>query len=66
MVMEGGKRLASQVTRLDEIRENAAREVALLPPRLRTLSEGVPPYPVDVSEALRRYQDRIASQVTRP
>jgi nicotinate phosphoribosyltransferase len=65
-VMEGGKRLPSQVTSLDEIRENRAREVALLPPRLRTLSEAVPPYPVDVSEALQRYQDRIASQVTRP
>jgi nicotinate phosphoribosyltransferase len=66
MVMEGGKRLASHVLSLDAIRENAAREIALLPSRLRALSPARPPYPVEVSAELRRYQDRVASEVTRP
>jgi nicotinate phosphoribosyltransferase len=64
-VMEKGKRLPAHVTNLDAIRETAAREVALLPAPLRSVSEGVPPYPVEVSAALERYQDRIASQVSR-
>jgi nicotinate phosphoribosyltransferase len=65
-VMEGGKRLSSHVESLDAIREHAAREMALLPARLRALSPATPLYPVEVSEELQRYQDRIASQVRRP
>jgi nicotinate phosphoribosyltransferase len=65
-VMEGGKRHSSHVTSLDAIRENAARETALLPSRLRALSPAAPRYPVEVSEALQRYQERIASEVARP
>lgn len=65
-VMEGGKRLSSHVTSLDAIRENAAREAALLPSRIREISPAAPPYPVEVSEALQHYQDRVASQVRRP
>jgi len=65
-MMEGGKRLPSHVESLEAIRENATREIALLPSRLRALSPATPPYPVEVSEALRRYQDRVASEVTRP
>jgi len=65
-VMEGGTRLPSPVDSLDAIRENASREIALLPSRLRALSPATPSYPVEVSEALRRYQDLVASDVTRP
>jgi nicotinate phosphoribosyltransferase len=60
-VMAGGKRLDSHVRSLDAIRENAARELARLPARLRALSDSAPPYPVEVSEALRADRDRAAS-----
>jgi nicotinate phosphoribosyltransferase len=60
-VMEGGKRLDSHVRSLDAIRENAARELARLPARLRAPSDSALPYPVEVSEALRAYRDRAAS-----
>ncbi len=63
-VMESGKRLPSHVTSLDAIRESRARELALLPSRLRALSPASPPYPVEVSEALQRYAERITSRVT--
>ena len=65
-VMEGGKRLPSHVDSLEAIRENASREKALLPARLRALFPATPAYPVEVSEVLRRYQDLVASEVTRP
>jgi nicotinate phosphoribosyltransferase len=62
-VMEGGKRLSSHVESLEAIRENASRERALLPSRLRGLSPAA--YPVEVSEALRGYERSVASEVTR-
>jgi nicotinate phosphoribosyltransferase len=65
-VMEKGKRLPSHVDSLETIRENASREKALLPTRVRALVPATPAYPVEVSEALRRYQDIVASEVTRP
>jgi len=65
-VMEGGTRLPSHVDGLEAIRENASREIALLPSRLRALSPATPSYPVEVSEALQRYQDLVACNVTRP
>jgi hypothetical protein len=64
--MEDGKRLPSHVASLEAIRENASREKGLLPPRLSALSPAAPAYPVEVSEALRRYEDFVASDVTRP
>jgi nicotinate phosphoribosyltransferase len=64
-VMEGGKRLPSHVTSLDGIRENAARERALLPSRIRALEGASPPYPVDVSEALKRHQEEVSSRLHR-
>jgi nicotinate phosphoribosyltransferase len=61
-VMEAGKRLPSHVTSLDAIRENRAREAALLPSRLRALLPASPPYPVEVSEELQRYAEHVASR----
>ncbi len=65
-VMEGGKRVSSHVTSLDAIRESSARELVLLPSRLRALSKATPPYPVEVSEALKRYQNDVASRARTP
>jgi nicotinate phosphoribosyltransferase len=62
-VMEAGRRIPSPASSLDAIRENAARELALLPSRIRALSPATPRYPVEVSEALLSYQDLVASQV---
>jgi nicotinate phosphoribosyltransferase len=64
-VMERGKRLPSHVDSLEAIRENASREIALLPPRLRGLAPATPSYPVEVSEALQSYQERVVSEITR-
>jgi hypothetical protein len=62
-VMEAGKRLPSHVTSLESIRESRVREMALLPSRLRALSPATPAYPVELSEALRRYAEEVASRV---
>ena len=49
MLRSGELRLPSHVESLEAIRENATREMALLPSRLRALSPATPPYPVEVS-----------------
>jgi nicotinate phosphoribosyltransferase len=63
LVMEGGKRLPSQVKKLDAIREHRARELARLPSRLRALEPAEPPYPVEVSEGLERYRREVSSRL---
>jgi nicotinate phosphoribosyltransferase len=50
--MCGGRRLHPR-ERLDVIRERAAGEIARLPEPLRALDEADPPYPVEISGALR-------------
>lgn len=59
-VMEGGTRLEAGRDSLDGAAERAAREIALLPARLRELSPADPPYAVEVSERLRADQARVA------
>ncbi len=61
-VMEGGRRVEPGPTNLDEARERARREIALLPDRIQALDDADPPYPVEVSDALKEYQEDVAEE----
>ena len=65
-VMRGGKRVASASQTLEEIRARAAEEIAKLPERLRGLEAPEPPYPVEVSEALRDQAERLRARLEGP
>jgi nicotinate phosphoribosyltransferase len=63
-VMRAGQRVGPGVaTPLDEARRHAARELARLPGRIRSLERADPPYPVTVSEALAGLQREVAAHV---
>ncbi|HEX6199052.1 MAG TPA: nicotinate phosphoribosyltransferase [Thermoanaerobaculia bacterium] len=62
-VMAGGRRLPAGRIGLEEARERARRETALLPERLRTLAPPDDPYPVEVSAGLRAFQEEVAGRV---
>jgi nicotinate phosphoribosyltransferase len=62
-VMEAGKRLPCHAISLDSIRENRARELALLPAPVRALSPAAPSYPVEMSAELERYREEVTSRV---
>ena len=62
-VMEGGERLEAGRRTLDEARDHAAASVAELPARIRGLDAADPPFPVEVSQALRERQERVAASV---
>jgi nicotinate phosphoribosyltransferase len=52
-VMGGGRRLAAGRVSLEESRGHARREQERLPDALRSLRRAEPPYPVEISSALR-------------
>jgi len=58
-VMEKGHRVGAGREDLEAARERARRETAALPDALRGLARADPPYPVEVSRALRERQDAI-------
>ena len=62
-VMEDGERLAAGRRTLEEAREYARTALAELPARVRGLDAADPPYPVEVSDALARRQERVAETV---
>lgn len=62
-VMQEGRRLLGTRRSLDEIREASAREVAALPPSIRALAPADPPFQVEVSPRLQRYQTAVAERV---
>jgi nicotinate phosphoribosyltransferase len=64
-VMEGGKKLPGHAVSLDEIRENARREISRLPDRLRAIAPAEPPYPVELSAALELYRNEVAARYRR-
>jgi nicotinate phosphoribosyltransferase len=60
-VMREGRRVAQGTVSLDDARAHAQQELSRLPPRIRMLMPADPPYPVDISRALRRaHTDLIA------
>jgi nicotinate phosphoribosyltransferase len=64
-VMKDGQRLPGAETSLSGTREHAAAELSKLPARVRALERAEPPYPVEISEVLRRYQATVREQVVR-
>ncbi|MFQ5680009.1 MAG: nicotinate phosphoribosyltransferase [Gemmatimonadota bacterium] len=58
-VMEGGRRLSAGRVSLEEARRHAREELDRLPERVRALDPAVPPYPVVVSDSLRRYRAEV-------
>jgi len=63
-VMERGRRLDAAREPLADARERAREETLRLPERLRALDPADPPYPVEVSRALRRHQEDVRGRVT--
>jgi nicotinate phosphoribosyltransferase len=62
-MMRDGRRLAAISADLDEVRRHAATEIGRLPDPVRSIEPADPPYPVEVSAALRDYQDEIAREI---
>ena len=62
-MMRDGRRLAAASADLEAVRRHAAAEIGRLPERVRALEPADPAYPVEVSAALRSYQDEIAQEV---
>lgn len=62
-VMEGGVRTAAGRIGLEQARERAAEETKRLPDAIRALPAAERPYPVVVSEGLRRYQEEVKQRI---
>jgi nicotinate phosphoribosyltransferase len=62
-VMENGKRTAAGHTDLEAARARARTEITALPEAVQGLEPAVPPFPVQISEALRAYQREVAGRV---
>ncbi len=62
-VMRRGRRVLDET--LEAIRDRARHEIAALPERCRALEPMDPPYPVEVSSALREEQARLADELTK-
>ena len=61
-VMQSGRRLPAARSSLDDIRSYARSQVDRLPDRLHGLEGAESPYPVEVSDALRKRQERAAER----
>jgi nicotinate phosphoribosyltransferase len=62
-VMQKGERLPAGQSDLESSRDRAQRQIARLPERVRSLAPARPPYPVEVSPALSRFQKKIRDEV---
>ena len=64
-LVKGGEPTELAQRSLDEIRDYAARARAALPERLHALEDAEPPYPVEVSPALRRRHEEVIARLRR-
>jgi nicotinate phosphoribosyltransferase len=64
-MMCDGRRLAAALGDLEQARRHAATEIGHLPDRVRSIDPADPPYPVEVSAALKGYQDKITREMAR-
>lgn len=62
-VMCNGERLAAGRVDLESAREHASRQTARLPDHVLYITPAEPPYPVEVSHELSRYQKEIEDSV---
>jgi nicotinate phosphoribosyltransferase len=63
LVMQQGVRTDAGRVSLEQAREHAAVELSRLPEAVRALPPAEQPYPVEVSDALRRYQDEVRQRI---
>lgn len=61
--MLNGARLSAGRLDLESARAYASQQIALLPDHVRVLTKAEPPYPVEVSPGLSRYQKEIEDSV---
>ena len=61
-VMRAGTRVPETRTTLDQARARTRSELDRLPPRLRGIAPAVPPYSVEISDALARDRDCLRKQ----
>lgn len=62
-VMDRGKRTDAGRTDLEQARARAKAEIAALPEVVKGLEPAMPAFPVQISEALRAYQQEVANRV---
>lgn len=62
-VMEHGLRRTGQFADLDALRAHGRAEQARLPERIRAIEVAGPPYPVEVSAALRQHQQSVMAAI---
>jgi nicotinate phosphoribosyltransferase len=62
-VMQGGVRLPAGLVALDDSRGHAEEQIGRLPEAVRELGPADPPYPVEVSRALRAFQEEVREDV---
>ena len=62
-VMRGGRRLPEGSVDLDAARQRAREETARLPDAIRAIRPAEQRYPVEISAALRAYQEEVAREV---
>ena len=62
-VMRGGRRLAGGTIDLHAARAHAQEEMARLPGHIRAIEPAERRYPVEISEALRAYQNEVTREV---
>jgi nicotinate phosphoribosyltransferase len=63
-VMQGGRRLVAGQEDLGKARERSRAELKILPDRLLGLEPAEPPYPVEISQTLKRRQAEVISRIT--
>lgn len=62
-VMRHGKRLAAGRVDLESAHAHASQQIADLPDHIRAITPAEPPYPVEISSELSRYQKAIEDRV---
>lgn len=62
-VMHKGRRLPAGTVGLEAARTYAREQMSRLPERIRALAKADPPYPVAISAALSRYQEKIKKEL---
>jgi nicotinate phosphoribosyltransferase len=62
-VMRNGERLAAGRVDLESARAHASQQIAGLPDHIRAITPAEPPYPVEVSPELSRYQKEVEDGV---
>jgi nicotinate phosphoribosyltransferase len=61
-VMKHGERCSDGKVTLEDARRHARHELGRLPARLRSITEAIPPYRVDLSAALERERESVEGQ----